>query len=48
MQRAAKGDLLFTSEQAEVIGPKVLAQIQQKVLEKPLPPLAGIKSRATF
>jgi hypothetical protein len=48
MERAAKGDLLFTSEQAEVIGPKVLAQIQQKVLEKPLPPLAGIKSRATF
>jgi hypothetical protein len=48
MQRAAKGDLLFTSEQAEVIGPKVLAQIQQKVLEKPLPPLGGIKSRATF
>jgi hypothetical protein len=48
MQRAAKGDLLFNSEQAEVIGPKVLAQIQQKVLEKPLPPLGGIKSRATF
>ena len=37
-----------TSEQAEVIGQKVLAQIQQKVLEKPLPALGGIKSRATF
>jgi hypothetical protein len=30
LQRAAKGDLLFTSVEAEVIGQKVLAQIQQR------------------
>jgi hypothetical protein len=34
IQRAAKGALLFTSVEAEVIGQKVLAQIQQKVLAR--------------